>query len=121
MVVIQIIIILITLMLGLTLKLKDYESITTDDVVKGSKSDKVVKKIETISLGNDLDRVRKDIVVPPKRDLKSYPEEDAVVSPPKDKPKTDRIPPVSGTGYTSNAAASQKSTPRREIVSNIKK
>lgn len=46
----EIILILITLMLGLTLKLKEAESITTDEVVKGKPRESNIKKVEAIDL-----------------------------------------------------------------------
>jgi hypothetical protein len=67
----EIIVVLITLMLSLTLKLKTVESITTaDGVVRGRKSTTTVKKIDKIELKENVSvEKRKEIKVPDKREI----------------------------------------------------
>lgn len=68
-VVYQFIIILITIMLWLTLRLKDVEKITTEDVIRGRKSQSAVKKVETIDISNLSGSKRKEIKKIEKRDI----------------------------------------------------
>ena len=65
----QIIIVLITIMLGLTLKLKNVEFITTEKVIRGKRTEVTIKKINKIEIQEPETGKRKEIKVLGKNDI----------------------------------------------------
>jgi len=53
----------------LTLKLKDAEFITTEEVVRGKRGASTVKRVEIITPKKSTRRSRKEVTVPEKRDI----------------------------------------------------
>lgn len=105
MVIYQIIIVLITLMLWLTLRLKRVERITTSDVNRGRRSESTVKKINTIELTPVSKGKRKEVKVPVKRDISTD-------------MNTVEVKPV---GVTTAAPVTTTPAKPRPIVSNLKR
>jgi hypothetical protein len=113
----QFIIILITIMLWLTLKLKDVQSITTGDVIKGKKNNTVVKKVETIDISDISASKRKEVKRLEKRFLVDDEEMSVQVKEVKQKAVAEDKP-VKATQATN---ITPKQTPERKIYSAIKK
>lgn len=111
-VVYQFIIVLITIMLWLTLKLKDAQAITVDDVVKGKKSQSTIKKVETIDIGEISAPQRKEVKKLEKRDI--YEEEYVAPAPVKE------VKPKSAPATTAPVITPQAGQPKK-IYSAIKK
>ena len=112
----QIIIILITVMLWLTLKLKDVEKITTASVVKGRKSETVVKKVETIDISGITGSKRKEIKKLEKRNI--IDDEDVVVPVREVKSKKAAVEPTKAV--TSAVVNKAPETPKK-VFSAIKR
>lgn len=116
----QFVIILITIMLYLTLRLKDAQAITTDDVVKGKKSQSTIKKVGTIDIDEISAPQRKEVKKLEKRDI--IEEEEFVAPAPVKEVKAKSVPSTVSSTISNQApaAASQPSQPKK-IYSAIKK
>ena len=117
----EIIIILITIMLGLTLRLKNVEFITTEKVTKGRKSDVVIKKVKTIEIKDAEKGKRKEVKVPEKRALPTNEVSVVEVRQPDKKVKTVASEPVSQTSTTAPVNKPKQDDKPKPMFSAIKR